>query len=521
MKLRSPVQNQYEKWPYPAIPLWAKLRPENLWQINVDWIANALGRKLDQNPSIWIAGCGTFQPYPFSLANPKATILATDFSKASLEKAQTRCRWHRRKNVKFDWVDLNDEATYPNEKFDFIECYGVLMSLKNPEKTLKAFHQRLKPGGILRLMVYTHYGRQRIFQIQKLAKLLGLGPYESHHPSLLKKLILSLSDFHPLKFTFLDYSDAKTQEGIVDGFLHASDRGFTGEEISAALDTAGFEYGFTFHRPWGNPEKMAKDLNLPGKDPAFWLHYLDLWQSLKSNFILCVVPKGQQSPRESSSLKKHPLFDLGGDLPLTQRWRLFKKKWRGVSLQSRTHANPINLKGQEVRSLLKGEAVSENTQEILGGFKHFSQSFFTTNRSFELPSDPWKVSLGKSPNPLYRHLFDAYESEEENLEKTLSLWESFERPLEDEEIPWGLTPGETYRKNSTQIKEWLSQRQNPQELFPLSEVRLKQENQKLQDLKAFLQKTKGVVVPTEKASLRMLWILLLSSDQLFLEFEAP
>lgn len=520
MVSRSPVQNQYEKWPYPAIPLWAKLQPENLWQINVEWMAKTLGREAPQNPRLWIAGCGTFQPYPFSLANPEASILATDFSQASLEKAKNRCRYHRRKNVEFQRVDLNEEATFPKEKFDFIECYGVLMSLKDPEKTLRAFHERLKPGGILRVMVYTHYGRQRIFQIQKLAQLLGWGPTHKDHPQRLKKLIKSLSDSHPLKFTFLDYSDAKTQAGIVDGFLHASDRGFTGEEISELLDKTGFDYGFSFHRPWGTPEEMASNLKIPGKDPAFWLHYLDLWQSLKSNFILCAVPKGQEGSRERNSFKKHPLFDRDRASTFSQQWRLFKKQWGGISLQSRTHAGPIQLKGREVRALLKGEAVSENTQQILGGLQHSAQCFFRGRRSFQKPSDPWKVYLGKSPNPLYRHLFDAYESEGENLEKTLSQWKPFERPLEDEEILWGLTPGETYRRNEAPIREWLSQRRSSLELLPLSQVQLKQENKKLEDLKAFLQKAQGVVVPEERVTLRMLWILLLSSDQLFLEFEA-
>jgi len=388
MNSHSPVQNQYEKWPYPAIPLWAKLKAEDLWQINVEWIAKTLGRGLDRNPRIWIAGCGTFQPYSFSLANPEASLLATDFSETSLKQAKQRCHWHRRRNVEFVRVDLNDETTYPEEKFDFIECYGVLMSLSDPQKTLKAFNQRLKPGGVLRVMVYTHYGRQRIFQIQKLAKLLGLGPSHSKDPNRLKKLIQSLPRSHPLKFTFEEYSDAKTQAGIVDGFLHASDRGFTGEEIANALDEAGFDYGFCFHRPWGTPEEMAKNLNLPKKDPAFWLHYLDLWQSLKSNFIITAVPKGSRDSLSSTYFKKHPLFDRDRALTFSQRWRLFKKQWSGMSLQSRTYLKPLKLKGREVRALLRGEATGEKIQEILGEQRHQAQSFLKEGNVFKKPSDP-------------------------------------------------------------------------------------------------------------------------------------
>ncbi|NBT59165.1 class I SAM-dependent methyltransferase, partial [bacterium] len=284
------VKDQYERWPYPKVPLVAKLHRDSLWQINLEWMARRLEREVSSEPRIWIAGCGTFQPYLFARANPEASITATDLSEASLKIAQKRCRLQGIRNVAFRSLDLSNPETYPEGPFDLIECYGVLMSLPEPEQVLKEFSKRLKPNGILRLMVYTHYGRQRVFQIQKLAKLLGLGPIHSSHPKVLKNLMASLPETHPLKSTFFDYPDSKNNPGIVDGFLHASDRGFTGEAISKILDEAGFEWGFSYHRPWGDPKGMADKLDLKGFDPAFWLHYLDLWQSLKSNFILCVVP---------------------------------------------------------------------------------------------------------------------------------------------------------------------------------------------------------------------------------------
>jgi len=514
------VKEQYEKFPYPKVPLLAKLHRESLWQINLEWMARRLGREVGPNPRIWIAGCGTFQPYTFARANPKASILATDLSSESLRQAEKRSRFQGIKNVEFAPIDLNDPLTYPNEKFDLIECYGVLMSLPDPAGVLKEFSKRLKPNGILRVMVYTHYGRQRIFQIQKLSKLLGLGPFEKSHPVILRSLMAALPETHPLKSTFFDYPDSKNIPGIVDGFLHASDQGFTGEAVSRLLDEAGFELGFCYHRPWGEPEVMAEKLRIPGKDPAFWLHYLDLWQSLKSNFILCAVPKkGPQSEGKTAVYQKHPLFNLREPVGLRHKLRLLKSGMLGAKLQSRTHEEPIKLSAKEVRALIRGKAETANISDVLGMKAIKPRPFFEKSPRFPEPSDPWIVEIGKGPNPLYRHLFDAF-TFSEDLEREWERWKPHTRPLEDSEQPWGLTPAATYENQKELIDDWLRIR-GEKKLLPISEARLVGENEKLQALERFLGKQRGVQIPSDRVSQRVLWVLLLSHQEFFLEFEAP
>ncbi len=513
------VKEQYEKFPYPKVPLLAKLHRDTLWQINLDWMARRLGCDAGPNPRIWIAGCGTFQPYSFARANPKASILATDLSSESLTQAKKRCRFHRIKNVEFAPIDLNDPSTYPDEKFDLIECYGVLMSLPEPGKVLKEFSKRLKPNGILRVMVYTHYGRQRIFQIQKLSKLLGLGPFEKTHPVILRSLMAALPETHPLKSTFFDYPDSKNLPGIVDGFLHASDQGFTGEAVSKILDEAGFDLGFCYHRPWGDAEVMEKKLARPGEDPAFWLHYLDLWQSLKSNFILCVVPKNGLKTQERKSKARHPLFDLGEPVGIRHKLRLLKSGILGTHLQSRTHEEAVQLSAKEVRALMSGKAPTGKVSDVLGIKTVKPRPFLEKSPRFPMPSDPWKVEIGKGPNPLYRHLFDAY-TFSEDLPTEWEKWKPHTRPLEDSDQPWGLTPASTYENQKERIDEWLRSR-GKRNLVPISEARLVKEDEKLEALRAFLGKQKGLQIPSDRASQRVLWVLLLSHQELFLEFEAP
>lgn len=523
------VKKQYELWPYPQMPLWPRLHRESLWQINYDWISRKLGQTPEPQPRIWIAGCGTFQPYTFSRANPNAEILATDLSEASLKRARLRCSVHGIKNVRFQSIDLSKSETFPEGKFDFIECYGVLMSLPDPERVLQELSKRLKPNGILRIMVYTHYGRQRIFQIQKIAKLLGLGPYDKKHPRVLKNLMLQLPESHPLKSTFFDYPDAKNLPGIVDGFLHASDQGFTGERIGRALDSAGLQLGFCFHRPWGEPSVMETKLGFKGQDPAFWLHYLDLWQSLKSNFILCAVPKERKRNSKPLERRQHPLFDFKSSVGLRHKMRLGKLALSGVKLQTRTHDQQVLLSGREVRELLRGEGKSDITHEILADSPQVPQGFLKTSHTFPQPSDPWRVERGKGPNPLYRHLFDAFTFGEyfksgegglPSLEEQLQKWMGNARPLETEEQPWGLTPWGTYQACQEEIQNWLKNREKAT-FLQFSEVKLKGDSAKIEEVRGLLQRVKGLSVPADSGVLRELWVLLLSHSHLFLEVESP
>jgi SAM-dependent methyltransferase len=190
-------------------------------------------------PRIWIAGCGTFQPYAFAQANPRAEIVATDLSEPSLDVARRRCRLHRQTNVRFAPVDLDDASTWPDGTFDLIECYGVLMNVADPLATLRGLAAKLNPNGVLRLMVYPHWSRQRVFQLQRLAKLLGFDASRREHPAAFRTFVKRLPTAHPLRYAFTTYADSRNDAGVVDAFLHAGDRGFTGHQLGALLQAAG------------------------------------------------------------------------------------------------------------------------------------------------------------------------------------------------------------------------------------------------------------------------------------------
>ncbi|MCA8954094.1 MAG: class I SAM-dependent methyltransferase, partial [Planctomycetes bacterium] len=248
------MQAQYAAWPYPQVPLLASLPSTHPFELHADWLWDRCGSgPAPEQPRIWVAGCGTFQPYAFAVANPHAEIVAGDLSEPSLRIAARRCRLHGRKNVTFAPLDLADESTWPDGEFDLIECYGVLMNLADPLRVLRGLRSRLTAGGVLRLMVYPQWSRSRVFQIQRLARLLGLHANDPSHPSRLRALMKRLPRAHPLRFAFTTYRDSRNDAGIVDGFLHAGDRGFSAFELGALLRDADLSPAYWFHRPWGQP----------------------------------------------------------------------------------------------------------------------------------------------------------------------------------------------------------------------------------------------------------------------------
>lgn len=528
------IHNQYTRWPYPDIPLMGSVRRTDTWQINLSYLADRCGVPPSSGrPRILIVGCGTFQPYVFARANPDADITATDISQTSLKIAQTRNRLHGISSVTFQTLDLNQPETYPTGMFDYIECYGVLMHLADPQKTLNALACKLTPNGILRIMVYPAFSRKRIFQIQRLAKLLDLHQENIAHPRLLRKIMFSLPVSHPLRITFTTYRDSANNAGIVDGFLHAGDRAFTGHQLGTLIENAGLKPAFYFHRPWGNPEEMAKVLALPHHSQSFILHYLDLWQEIRTNFIICLT-KQVTTPTDVAPLHIHPLVNYqAGSL----RHRLTMRAHRlfGITLPSRTEAHSIHLTGAQLRVLtrfLNAPSQEKSYNEliekavlsgiVLGGearkLSMIPHSIWLQEEMF-LAS---KIEIGpKSANPFYEGLFRAYTFQRDcvpfglgTLPEQVKRWQAITDPLE-ETGRFGLTPLGTYLPFSREILHYIEER-NRASVNDFEETHFKEE--RLVDVKTFLRQFPAI--PKHRWSegeMRELWILLFSYPTLFLD----
>ena len=524
------MRAQYAAWPYPQVPLLASLPSTHPYELHTSWLWDRSGLgAAPARPRIWIAGCGTFQPYAFALANPHAEIVATDLSEPSLAQARRRCRLHGQRHVQFAPVDLDDPSTWPQGQFDLIECYGVLMNLADPQATLRALAARLTANGVLRLMVYPHWSRTRVFQLQRLARLLGLRAQERHHPGALRTFVRRLPKAHPLRYGFTSYQDSKNDAGIVDGFLHAGDRGFTAFQLGALLRAAGLQPGYWFHRPWGQPDLMAERLGFVGRSQSFVLDQLDLWQELRSNFVVCAV-RSDAPPRVVLPPTVHPRF-TGDDHGLRHRLRLLRLQWLGGMLPSRTGEDRLRLRASDARSLARGVVPPERqpTGLLLGGIDHGSA--LPVHEDFA--AEPMAIARASSlqvgrraPNPLYAHLFAAFERAQRHpelglpdLDTQLGRWLPWADPLEERPITFGLTPYATALRLRVNVAEHLARPELPT-AKDYGEVRLRHDAAALAEVRSLL--AAAPELPTQvlaDAALRELHVLLCSHGDLFVTLE--
>lgn len=210
------VRTHYERYPYPRYPLLASLRRCDTYALNLSALWARFNGTLPPRDAqrILIAGCGSFSPYPFSLANPDIPITALDLSDRNLRRARLHCLLHGRTNVAFCRGDLLD-APQADSPFGLIDAYGVLHHLEDPLAGLKALAGRLAPGGMIRLMVYSRYARREEESIRRAFRLLGITD-----PAAARRLIGRAKPGSRLR-RFVEASDeASYDSGLADALLH-------------------------------------------------------------------------------------------------------------------------------------------------------------------------------------------------------------------------------------------------------------------------------------------------------------
>lgn len=155
------VQNMYEENPYPRWISCNMFTP-----LQYKYVDN----KYLPHKDILVAGCGTgLQVVHEAIMNPQARITAIDLSHASLCYAKRKVQALGLDNVKFIQADLLD-ADKLKQKFDYINCAGVLHHMQNPTAGLAALKSVLKPNGVLFLALYSELGRQSIVEARKIIK---------------------------------------------------------------------------------------------------------------------------------------------------------------------------------------------------------------------------------------------------------------------------------------------------------------------------------------------------------------
>lgn len=254
------IAAQYRDWPYPPWSRVTRPRPETL----PSWV-EALDRGrpsgLPVAADLLVAGCGTGREAAFwALRFPDARITAIDLSQSSLAYARERCAALGLGRIDFRRLDLRAVADL-GKTFDFIACSGVLHHMADPEGGWAALTGVLRPGGVMRIMLYSKLGRLKVRAAQHyLADLRD----RSADPDLLREARRRVIERAP--DLLASWPDFYTLAGVHDLLLNRHEDPFDVPRIARALDRLGLELlAFELPTPWHRARYREEN---PG-DPAF------------------------------------------------------------------------------------------------------------------------------------------------------------------------------------------------------------------------------------------------------------
>jgi SAM-dependent methyltransferase len=228
------VAEQYNRWPYPdwrRLTIWGReCLPEVIRKRDPD---SAEYPPVDAD--ILVAGCGTGrEAAAVALTYPDATVTAIDISEASLHYAREQCALVGAPNIQFVRLDLHN-VTELGQKFDFIQCSGVLHHLPDPEQGWSSLTTVLRPGGVMKIHVYSRLGRLPIVGARTLIRDLLDG---AMNDDLLRRIRQRLLD-HPISKWAFRSRDFFSLSGVHDQLLHCHEDPFDIHRINRGLNQLG------------------------------------------------------------------------------------------------------------------------------------------------------------------------------------------------------------------------------------------------------------------------------------------
>ena len=268
----SKVRAQYEESPYPRwVNLQLPLKP-----MSISKVVDTIKLKLHNNkiteiakPEILIAGCGTGQHSIGTAARFKSSkVLAIDLSLSSLAYAKRKTEELGIENIYHMQADILDLRQL-NKQFDIIESAGVLHHMDRPLAGWQVLSDCLKPGGLMRIGLYSELARKDIVKIRGEIRQKGIGSSKTQMKSFRDTVIKSEKDHHKLIIYSPDFYSLST---LRDLLFHIQEHRFTIPILQEHLVKLGLTFcGFEAPEIVSNFKQTNK-----AKDD---LYDLDKWQA--------------------------------------------------------------------------------------------------------------------------------------------------------------------------------------------------------------------------------------------------
>jgi SAM-dependent methyltransferase len=277
-EVSTAVRDQYEENPYPR---WVRIE-RDVAQTSVAQFLRSLfpladlADLPDAPARILVAGCGTGR-HPIGTARrfPDSSVLAIDLSLASLAYAKRKTDELAIRNVEYRQADLLRLGTL-EERFDVIDCTGVLHHLEDPVAGWKILCSLLRPGGVMRVGLYSELARRHVVRARELVAAEGFAPTPEGIRACRAAILARQDD--PLLARVARGEDFYSLSGCRDLIFHVQEQRFTLPRIAAILDELGLRFvGFE----WPDSDAPARYRARFPDDPA--LTNLDSWHALETD----------------------------------------------------------------------------------------------------------------------------------------------------------------------------------------------------------------------------------------------
>ncbi len=280
------VKDQYEANPYPRWSAPPSPRPRPLREVVS--VLPGLDRKAfgDRVETMLIAGCGTgFEPIDLARMDPSLAITAMDLSRASLAHGMrvaedlglTQIRFVQGDILKLDQVQA---------RFDVITSTGVIHHMARPEDGLARLAGVLRPGGAVRLGLYSERARAVVRAAHDLIRERAWTPVETDIRAF-RAHVMALPEGEPLA-ALRESADFYSLSGCRDLVFHVQEHRYTppllGELIAGAgLRLVGFEASAeakaAFATAFGRADPLDLQLwdQLETRQPRLFAGMYHLW----------------------------------------------------------------------------------------------------------------------------------------------------------------------------------------------------------------------------------------------------
>ena len=270
------VKDQYENSPYPR---WEKIalnyrqkKPLNFFK-NLDLNFNEESVKNWDNVDVLVAGCGTGQ-HAITTATKyeNSFITAIDLSATSLSYAKRKAEELNIKNIEFLQMDILDLVNF-DKKFNIIEAVGVLHHMAEPFKGWKTLNNRLIPGGLMMIGLYSKIARDHIGTIRDIINKLDIKINKKNIINFREKIISSNANHYKL---IKQSPDFYSLSNLVDLLFHVQEHRFTISDIDNYISKINLKF-------CGFENKEVINLFIKKNKNKHDLYNLDLWNEFEIN----------------------------------------------------------------------------------------------------------------------------------------------------------------------------------------------------------------------------------------------